>query len=239
MVADSEIGMTAMNSASLPLEENLMSSDQRLKQDVVAALSWAPNVSDADIGVTVTNGVVTLFGHVDSFAQKRSAETAAGGVKGIRGLADEIEVRLPQHRHRGDDEIVAAAVSQLAWDSSVPRDAVAVKVEQGWLTLSGELTWKYEKDAALRAIDGLIGVTGVTDTTTLRQPLNPGDISAKILEAMDRSWFFNPDDVTVVAEGSKVILSGNVRSWHERNIAADIAWAAPGATEVENNLIVV
>lgn len=216
-----------------------MPSDQRLKQDVVAALSWAPNVTEANINVTVTNGVATLFGHVDGFAQKRSAETAAGGVEGIKGLAEEIEERLPQQNRRDDDEIVAAAVNQLAWDSSVPRDCVTVKVEQGWLTLGGELTWKYQKDAALRAIDGLIGVTGVTDGMTLQQPLNPGDISAKILEAMDRSWFFNPDDVTVVAEGSKVILSGNVRSWHERNIAAEIAWAAPGATEVENNLVVV
>ncbi len=238
MVVSAGIGVNRMDAGAAGHTELPSSLDERLKQDVVAALTWALSVKQTNIGVAVTDGVVTLFGHVESFAQKRAAEDAISRIRGVKGLAEEIEVRLPDHHRRGDDEIAAAAVSQLAWDSSVPEDRVTVKLEQGWLTLGGELTWKYEKDAALRAIEGLIGVTGVTDAMTLCPQVNTTDISAEILEAMDRSWFFNPDDVTVVAEGGKVILSGHVRSWHERNLNADIAWSAPGVTDVENNLVI-
>jgi osmotically-inducible protein OsmY len=216
-----------------------MSQDSQLQQDVLAEFKWEPSVTAGHIGVTANHGVITLSGHVDSYAQKHAAETAARRVKGVKGVAEEIEVRLPFDTKRNDDDIAAAAIDRLAGNVSVPKDSVMVKVENGWVTLTGQVDWWYQKDAVERDIRPLAGVVGVSNHTTIKPRVDIASLSDDITHALHRSWFFNPDNVHVRAEGGKVILSGTVQSPHERQVAAEAAWSAPGATNVENDIAVV
>ncbi len=215
-----------------------MSQDSQLQQSVLDEFTWEPSVTAGHIGVTANAGVVTLSGHVDSYAKKHAAETAARRVKGVRAVAEEIEVRLPFETKRSDEEIAAAAIERLSWNVSVPKDSVQVKVEQGWVTLTGQVDWWYQKDAAEHDIRPLLGVVGVSNLATIKPRVNTAGLSDNITHALHRSWFFDPEEVHVRAEGGKVVLTGTVHSFHEREVAAQTAWAAPGATMVENDLAV-
>ena len=216
-----------------------MSQDSQLQQSVLAEFDWEPSVTAGHIGVTASGGVVTLSGHVDSYAKKLAAETAARRVKGVKAVAEEIEVRLPFETKRSDEEIAAAAVSRLAWNVSVPRDSIGVKVENGWVTLTGQVDWWYQKDAVEQDIRPLQGVRGVSNQTTIKPRVDAANLSDEITHALHRSWFFDPDQVHVRAEGGKIVLTGTVHSSYERQVAARTAWSAPGATNVENHLAVV
>jgi osmotically-inducible protein OsmY len=218
---------------------NHMPNDNRLQQAVLEELNWEPSVTAAHIGVTANAGVVTLSGHVESFAQKHAAEAAVRRVKGVKAIAEEIEVRLPYDTKRSDDEIARAAIGRFEWDVSIPRDAIQVSVEQGWITLTGEVDWHYQKDAASMDVRALFGVTGVSDQITIKPTVNASNISDDIMHALGRSWFFDPKTISVSSQGGKVRLTGTVSSWHDRQIAATTAWAAPGATAVENDIAVV
>lgn len=214
-----------------------MSDDSLLQQAVLAELSWEPSVSSAHIGVTANNGVVTLTGYVESFAEKRAAEAAAYRVKGVKAVAEEIEVRLTPNMTRTDAQIAEIALESLSWDVSVPKDKVRVKVEKGWVTLTGEVNWHFQKDAAERDIRRLFGVVGVSNQIAIKPHASPSDVAERIKDALHRSWF-NPADVTVSSVGGRVQLNGSVRSWHERQLAEAAAWGAPGVTQVEDNLAI-
>jgi osmotically-inducible protein OsmY len=216
----------------------MMNTDHKLKTDVLAELAWEPSVSADHIGVTAKDGVVTLTGHVDTYWQKHAAEAAAGRVQGVRAVAEEIEIRLPIHFKRSDDEIAAAAVSRLSWDISIPKDAVKIKVEKGYVTLTGQVDWHYQLESAASAIRSLSGVTGVSNQITIKVRPNTVTISDDIMHALHRSWFFDEDNITVSAEGGKVHLTGTVDSWFDRQTAGSTAWAAPGTTSVENDILV-
>ena len=216
-----------------------MSHDSKLQQAVLAEFAWEPSVTAAHIGVTANEGVVTLTGHVASYSEKHAADTAARRVKGVKAVAEEIEVRLPFDMRRGDDEIAAAAVDRIAWDVSVPRNSVMVKVEKGWVSLSGQLDWHYQIEAVEQNIRSLLGVVGVSNQITIKPRVNTSNLSDDINHALHRSWFFNPDDINVSAEGGRILLTGTVHSPHDRQVAAATAWSAPGATNVENNIAVV
>ena len=222
-----------------PLQlESPMSDDRQLQQDVLAELNWEPAVTAAHIGVTASAGVVTLSGHVDSYAGKVAAEQAARRVKGVKAVAEEIEVRLPFDVERSDDEIAAAAIDRLAWNVSLPRDSIKVRVEHGWVTLTGEVAWGYQKAAVEEDIRPLLGVVGVSNQTTIKSRVNTANLSDDITHALHRSWFFDPDNISVRADGGRVRLTGTVHSPHDRQVAAITAWSAPGATEVQNDIIV-
>jgi len=224
---------------SLEIVEKTMSDDKMLKQNVLAELNWEPSVTAAHIGVTAHSGVVTLTGHVGSFMEKWAAEKAASRVKGVKAVAEELEVRLPYDVKHGDEEIAAAAVNRLSWDGSVPHDAVKVTVEKGSVTLTGEVEWHYQKDAADWDVRGLLGVIRINNDITIRQRANASNITDDIRKALHRSWFFNPDSVTVTADGGNVRLTGSVSTWHDRQVAEDTAWAAPGAVSVVNDIAIV
>lgn len=214
-----------------------MQTDSQLKTDVLAELNWEPSVTAAHIGVTAKDGVVALTGHVGSYSEKHAAETAAGRVKGVKAVAEEIEVRLPYDVKHGDEEIAAAAIQRLSWNTSVPRDTVKLKVEKGWVTLSGQVDWRFQKDAAAADVRYLMGVIGVSDMVTIKPRVNVASISTDITNALHRSWFWDDDaNVTVTAHGGAVKLSGTVDSWHDRMVAARTAWAAPGTVSVENDI---
>jgi len=213
-----------------------MSDDSRLKDAVLAELKWDPSVNEAHIGVTANGGVVTLMGHVDSYVEKFAAETAASRVKGVKAVAEELEVRLSFSIKKGDDEIAAAAISRLAWNSSIPEDAIKVKVEKGWVTLSGTVEWNYQKTNAYQDIRWLSGVVGVSNQITIKSKVDTANISNDIDHALHRSWFFDPKTIFVTAQGGNVKLTGDVETYNDRQVAGMTAWAAPGATSVENDI---
>jgi osmotically-inducible protein OsmY len=219
--------------------KNHMPNDNRLQQAVLDELNWEPSVTAAHIGVAADSGVVTLTGHVESFAQKHAAEAAVRRVKGVKAVAEELEVRLPYKAKRSDEEIAGAAIRRFEWDVSIPRDAVKVTVDKGRVTLTGEVEWNYQKDAASMDVRPLFGVVGVINQITIRATVNTSNISDDIVHALHRSWFFDPKTIAVSAQGGKVRLTGTVHTWHDRQVAAATAWSAPGATAVENDIAVI
>lgn len=213
--------------------------DSELQDAVQAELKWEPSVTAAHIGVTAHGGVITLTGHVETYPEKHAAEMAATRVKGVRAVAEELEVRLPFETKRTDEAIAAAAIERVSWDVSIPKDAVLVRVEKGWVTLTGQVDFYYQKNAPERDIRHLIGVIGVSNQITIKPLANAGDISDDIMHALHRSWFFDPQTIKVSAVGGHVKLTGTASSAHDKSVAASTAWMAPGVTSVQNELAVI
>jgi len=216
-----------------------MAHDSLLQQAVLAELNWEPSVTAAHIGVTTHAGVVTLTGHVASFAQKHAAEAAVRRVRGVKAVAEEIEVHLSRETERADDEIAGAATGRFKWDVSIPADAITVTVEKGWVTLTGEVDWHYQRDAASIEVRALFGVRGVSNRVRIKPAVNPANISGEITHALRRSCLPDPRAIAVSAQGGTVRLTGTVHSWHDRQMAGAAAWAAPGAIAVENDIAVI
>lgn len=215
-----------------------MSSDSDLKKAVLDELSWEPSVNAAHIGVTAHAGIITLTGHVQNYMHKMGAERAASRVKGVKAVAEEIEVKLPFDIKRSDEDIAGAALNRLGWNSMVSDDRVKVKVQKGWVTLTGDVDWHFEKEAAERDIRALSGVIGVSNDIAVKPVVNASNVKKDIEHALHRSWFYDPDTIQVAAQGGKITLSGKVTTWNARQMAADAAWSAPGATSVENDITV-
>lgn len=215
----------------------LNATDSALKDAVLAELAWEPAVTAAHIGVTARDGVITLSGHVQRFAEKQAAQSAALRVRGVKALAEEIEVKLPFDVNRSDEDIARAAIERLAWDSTIPKDVVKVAVHDGWVTLTGEVGWHFEHDAAAQDVRPLWGVVGVSNLISLEPRVNTYNLTSDISLALHRSWY-EPAGIHVAADGGTVTLTGHVKSWSERELAGSTAWAAPGATDVENHLII-
>ncbi len=213
-------------------------TDQSLQQAVIDELQWDPSVNAADIGVTANNGVVTLTGHVGSYSEKWAAERAAGRVYGVKAVAEEIEVRYPLSDKQGDDDIAKRAIQVLSWDIDVPKDRVKIRVEKGFVTLSGDVDWFYQRNAAEADVRKLSGVTGVADNIKIKPSVQAADVRTKINAAFTRNAQIDADEITVTADGGKVTLSGNVETWYERNLAEETAWSAPGVTQVDDRLTV-
>lgn len=214
-----------------------MSTDTALKESVLTELRWEPSVNAAHIGVTAHDGVITLMGHVQTYAEKHAAEAAARRVRGVKSIAEEIEVKLSFDVKRSDEDIAAAIISRLAWDSTIPKDAVKSSVESGWVTLIGDVDWHFESEAAEQEVRRLWGVVGVTNHIKVRSRVNTYNLDQDITKALQRSWL-DPSNVTVTADGGKVKLTGSVHSWSERMLAGKTAWAAPGTVAVENSLAI-
>jgi osmotically-inducible protein OsmY len=215
-----------------------MSHDDRLKKAVLAELAWEPSIEAAHIGVMAENGTVTLTGNVESYGQKHAAEMATGRVKGVKAIAEELKVHLPFEIKRDDADIATAAVNRLAWDTGTPHDAVKIKVEKGWLSLTGQVDWHFQKEAAEREVRNLQGVVGITNLIEIKPRVNAANLEDGIQHALHRSILFQPEKVHVAVESGRVTLTGSVNSWQDRQTAEKKAWAAHGATSVENDLIV-
>ena len=213
--------------------------DKDLKQHVQNALDWEPSVDATDIGVSVDEGVVTLRGNVASYSEKVAAERVALRVYGVKAVANDLTVRLVSHYQRTDTELAQAALAALKWNTVVPKDRVTLVVKDGWITLTGTLDWQYQKDGAARAVRDLTGVKGVTNEIHVKPAVKTTDVRDKIEAAFKRSAEIDARRVNVTAQDGKVILSGNVHSWAERQEAERAAWAAPGVTHVDDRLTVV
>ncbi|HXZ01846.1 MAG TPA: BON domain-containing protein [Stellaceae bacterium] len=216
-----------------------MKDDLHLQQRVIDALEFDPSVDAAHIGVSVGEGVVTLSGHVRSFVEKLAAERIVRQVKGVRAVAQELEVRLPSDKKLADDEIAARAVRILHWDQMVPGDRISVKVEHGIVTLDGEVDWGFQRTEAENGIRKLSGVRSVINNIVVVAKVSPEDVHAKIRAALERNAEIEAGRVTVAVSGGKVTLGGRVNAWTEREAAEHAAWSAPGVTEVEDRIEIV
>lgn len=214
-------------------------TDKELKQHVQSALDWEPSLDASDIGVSVDESVVTLRGNVRSYTEKVAAERVALHVYGVRAVANDLSVRLVSGFERTDTEIAQAALSALKWNTMIPEERISLSVTNGWVTLTGTVDWQYQKDSALRAVRDLTGVQGVANNLVVQPRVKTGDVRDKIEAAFKRSAEIDARRVNVTTQDAKVILSGNVHSWAERQEAERAAWAAPGVKEVEDRLAVV
>jgi osmotically-inducible protein OsmY len=213
-------------------------TDEQIQREVLAELAWEPRIRPHEIGVVVKDGVVALTGWVDSYTKRWAAEEAAHRVRGVKAVANEIEVRLPGAAERTDADIAAAAIQALRSDVFVPADKVDVTVSKGFVTLRGTVDWQFQKEDAEKAVRRLPGVKGVLNGITVKPPMTPSDLKKKIEEALVRSAQTDAARITVEVHGSKVILRGIVRSWAEKQEAERTAWSAPGVTEVDNRITV-
>ena len=216
-----------------------MKTDAQLQQDVMNELKWDPTVKAA-IRVDVKDGVVTLSGYVDSYSKKSAADRAAARVFGVKGVAEEIRVRLPGPLKRPDESLARAASNALEWNVRVPHDRIKVQVRNGLVTLSGEVDWWYQKNAAETAVRHLVGVVSVSNGVTIRPEsrLLGADVRDSIESAFQRNALLDARRITVETRGGKVILRGSVHSWLEREQAQWAAWAAPGVSEVESHITI-
>ena len=216
-----------------------MVAQSPLKTAVLAALRFEPGVATAPIEVFVEDDVVTLTGHAPTYAQKQAAESVVRAVRGVQSVVDEIEVRLPEASRRSDGEIALAAKHRLAWNVALARETIAVDVAKGWVTLSGEVDWHYQREAAKDDIRRLVGVVGVSNLISIRPVVDAPGMEESIMQALDRLWYFDANAVRVKARGGVVRLSGEVRTPHARQLAASMAWAARGVIDVENDIVIV
>jgi osmotically-inducible protein OsmY len=216
-----------------------MKTDSQLQRDVVDELAWEPRVEHAHIGVTAKEGVVTLSGFVGDYAQKRAAEKAAKRVAGVKAIAEEIEVRFASDPKTSDSEIAKRILDVFMWDVTIPNDKIEVKVERNWVTLSGHVDWNYQKDAAKRTAGKISGVLGVTNLIDVKHAPSPANVRDLIMAAVRRASDADASTIRVEAEGSTVKLTGKVHGWHERQVAENAAWSAPGVMFVEDDIIVV
>ncbi len=213
-----------------------MKNDAQIQQDVLDQLKWDPLLNASEIGVSVKNGVVTLSGNVDSYLKKLEAEKQAKKVMGVKAIAEDIQVGVSPSYKRSDTEIAEAAVNAIKWHTSINEQSIKVKVEDGVITLEGEVDWGYQRESAKNAVVNLIGVRSVINNLTLKQKNAPENLKQKISAAFHRSASIDANKIQVEVEGNKAILKGKVRSFAEKEDAEDAIWSAPGIFRVENKL---
>lgn len=214
-------------------------SNTQLQQDVLQKLKYEPSVDASEIGVTAKDGIVNLAGNVNNYAEKYAAARAAERVEGVRAVTDEIKVELPSTHARNDKDIARAVLNALQWDVRIPADLIKVKVEKGWITLTGEVDLKYQQRAAEKAVRYLRGVKGVSNQISLKRPsVKLSEMKTEIENALRRAADLDSERIRVEVSGDRVILQGNVCSWAERSEAERVAWSAPGVGIVVDDLVI-
>lgn len=215
-----------------------MKTDTEIQKDVMDELKWEPILNASEIGVAVKNGIVTLSGTIDSYFKKDEAENAAKRVAGVKAVASDIEITSLFSPPKTDTEIARTIADALKYNSAVNEDKIKIKVDNGWVTLEGEVEWEYQRQAVRTAVKNIPGVKGVANLIKINQVVTVKNVQQKIKEAFQRHANLDAEKIQVEISGNKVILSGKVRSWIEKNDAENAAWRAPGITSVENKLMI-
>lgn len=210
--------------------------DKELRQMITDELDFEPSLDSSNIGVAVTGGVVTLTGHVSSYAEMIAAEKAVKRVRGVQGVAQEIEIRYPEDKKLADDQIAKRALDILAWNVQLPAGALQVTVSGGWVKLSGEVEWYYQKQMAENSVRKLSGVTGISNLIRIVGGAHSADVKRRIEGALKRSAELAARHIQVEVANGRVTLTGTVTAWNERRLAEEAAWAVPGVHEVEDKL---
>jgi osmotically-inducible protein OsmY len=213
-------------------------NDSDLRQLVNDELEFEPAVDASNIGVAAKDGVVTLSGFVCSYAEKMAAERAVRRVKGVHAIAQEIEIRYATDKKINDDEIARRCINILTWDTTLPDDKLSIKVERGWVTLSGEVPWHFQRIAAESGVRKITGVTGITNLISIKSHVQATDIKRKIEDALKRSAEVEANLIRVVVTDSSVRLEGKVHDWREREIVEKAAWSVPGVMTVDDRMTV-
>lgn len=215
-----------------------MKSNADLQKDVQDAIKWEPLLHAAEIGVTVNEGIVTLTGTVDNYAKKMEAERAAKKVAGVIAIVEKIEVQVNLSWNKNDNEIATEVVNALAMNWAIPNDKVKVIVNDGWVTLEGDLHWEYQRVAIKEAVKDLVGVAGVSNNTKIKPESRDLIEANEIKSAIERHWAFTTSTIKVDVSGTKVTLIGTVPSWYQKDEAEKIAWKARGVWNVVNDLVI-
>ncbi len=213
-----------------------MKSDIQIQEDVMEEIKWEPFLTASSIGVAVKNGIVTLSGQVDSYAKKLSAEKAAKRVKGVKAVAEDIQVGISPVYKKTDTEIAEAILNALKWHTAVQEEKIKIKVEDGNVKLEGEVEWDFQRTNARAAIINLTGVRSVINLITVKPKITALDIQQKINAAFHRNASLDAERISAEVVGGNVTLSGTVRSFAEKEDAENAAWAAPGVKSVHSNL---
>lgn len=214
-------------------------NDGTLRQNIIDELDFEPSIDPAGIGVAVDDGVVTLTGHVPTYAQKVKVEDVVRWVKGVKGIAEEIEVRPFGANRTADDEIAKRAVSTIEWNTSIPAGSVQVRVQNGWVTLTGKVEWQYQRTAAADAVRDLAGVVGVTNQVDIKPRASASDVKKRIEDALKRNAELEAQSIQVnVFDGGAVRLEGRVNAWSERRAVERAAWSAPGVKTVDDRITI-
>lgn len=213
-------------------------NDLALRRAILDELEFRPQIDAAAIGVAVRDGVVSLTGHVKTFAEKLAVERAVQSLKGVRAIAEELEVKTARDDGVPDDELAGRCVDVIRWSAATPDDRIRVKVQQGWVSLEGEVQWQYQKLDAERAVRKLEGVTGIYNMLVVQPRLTADDIKQAIEQALQRNAELDAAHIRVAVDGATVKLEGQVHLWLQRKAAEHAAWAAPGVTQVDNHLLI-
>lgn len=213
-----------------------MRTDADIRKDILAELSWDPQIDRARIDVAVQDSAVTLTGTARSYTARRAAERAAQRVKGVRAVAEDIRVELSAEHVEDDGELARRIAHMLAWDHAVPHDRIVAEVRNGMVTLNGSVPWRFQRDIVEQHVERLRGVRGVVNLLKVDQPVSGQVVKSEIVRALHRHADMEASHISVEVEGGKVVLNGAVRAWFERELAEKAAWSAPGVTAVEDNL---
>jgi len=225
-------------SSATTIKEESMKTDMELHRDVAEELKWDPSLDDDQIGIAVRGGVVTLTGTVPNFAQKWSAVKAVERVAGVRAVAQELTVKMPEAHFKSDTELAHQIANTLAWDIEVPHEKIKVRLEKGWATLEGEVNWQFQRSSAERAVRYITGLAGVSNLITIRSHVSTSDVAQRIKDTLRRSAESDSKKIQVAADGGTITLSGTVRSWAEREDAERAAWGTSGVTVVDDRLAI-
>lgn len=218
------------------MKNNMEKTDIQLKTDVLAELKYEPSVKVTDIGVLVKNGVVTLNGYASSYTEKYDAVRVVKRIAGVKAIADDVQVKFSDSLLRTDGDIATAAANQIAWSPSIPAGTIQVKVSEGRITLEGQVDWWYQKNDVEDTVRSLVGVIGVINLISIKPKLMSADVETSITSAFERNAMLDAQKIRAEITGNKVILSGIVRNYFEREEAERAAWSASGVFSVDNQL---